>query len=319
MLQENQMTVKKYTDEEYQELYGTMWESQKKNDEFFALPIEEQARIRQEQLNAYEESKTALAKIKTYAEMAEVQKRFVNMLGDRDGRAYIESIIIAVSNNAKLQECSPKSIMISAMRAASLKLSVDPIMKQAHLVPFGKEATLIVDYHGLVQLTVNTNYYEIAPNVFEVYAGEEVQSDRFSGRITITGKRTSQEVIGWCGYFKAKNGTERYHYMTNEQIDAHARKYSRGYDYKDKSGNLTSLWHKETEKMRRKTVLRMLVSLWGNFSPVVQNIIMGTDEVIEAEALDLPSDENIVIPAEDEQAGRHHKTTQQNMTELGFS
>lgn len=202
--------------------------------------------------------------------------------------------------------CTPKSIMISAMRAASLKLSVDPIMKQAHLVPMGRDATLIVDYHGLVQLSVNTGYYEIAPNVFEVYEGEEVKIERFSGKISIEGERTSDKVIGWCAYFKAKNGTERYLYMTNEEIDAHGKKYSKAFN-SPKSG-----WTTEREKMRRKTVLRLLVSRWGNFSPHVQNIIMQDEPAIDAESFDLPSDENISVPE------REQRTRAQNLQDLGF-
>jgi recombination protein RecT len=228
------------------------------------------------------EKKTALDRIRAYAEMEEVKKRFINLLGDRDGRAYVESVVIAVANDEKLQECTPKSIMISAMRAASLKLSVDKSMKQAHLVPFGKEATLIIDYHGLVQLSVNTNYYEIPPNVFEVWEGETVKLDRFSGRVEIEGEMKNNVAIGWCGYFKAKNGTERWLYMTNEQCDAHGQKYNPGGFNSKKSG-----WSTDREKMRRKTVLRQLVSLWGNFSPQVQNVIL-RDEPIDAEAFDLP-------------------------------
>lgn len=231
--------------------------------------------------------KTGLAKVKAYAEMEEVKQRFVNLLGDRDGRAYVESVVIAVANNSNLQKCSPKSIMISAMRAASLKLSVDPIMKQAHLVPMGTEATLIVDYHGLVQLSVNTNYYEIAPNVSEVFKGEEISVDRFSGRVTIEGKKESDETIGWCGYFKAKNGTERWLYMTNEECDAHGKKYSKAYN-SPKSG-----WNTDREKMRRKTVLRLLVSRWGNFSPLVQNVMMADEPAIDAEAIELPGDDAV--------------------------
>lgn len=312
-----ELTVSKMTDEEYQAKYGTMWETQKKSDEFYALPVEEQARIREAQLLAFEESKTAIAKIKAYADLDEIKKRFINMLGDHDAKVYIESIIIAVSNNAKLQECTPKSIMIQAMRAASLHLSVDPIMKQAHLVPFGKEATLIIDYHGLVQMTTNTGYYEIAPNVFEIFEGEEIKLERFSGKITIEGKRTGDSVIGWCGYFKGKNGSERYLYMTNEECDAHGQKYSRGYEYKDKSGNFTSLWHKEAEKMRRKTVLRLLVSRWGNFSPMVTKILL-SDEIVDVDSSDLPSDENIIIPDTDDQAPEHRKSAEENLIQLGF-
>lgn len=233
---------------------------------------------------------TALDKIKAYAELEDVKKRFVNLLGDRDGRAYVESVVIAVANNSELQKCSPKSIMISAMRAASLKLSVDPIMKQAHLVPMGENATLIVDYHGLVQLSVNTGYYEIPPNVFEVYEGEIIKMERFSGKIEIEGERTGDSVIGWCGYFKAKNGTERWLYMTNDECDAHGKKYSKAFN-SPKSG-----WNTEREKMRRKTVLRLLVSRWGNFSPHVQNVISSmVDDVIDADSLELPNEDEAIV------------------------
>ena len=253
------------------------------------LPPEELEKIRKQAIEEYEMQKNGLTKIKAYAEMEEVKKRFVNLLGDRDGRAYVESVVIAVANNDNLQKCSPKSIMVSAMRAASLKLSVDPIMKQAHLVPMGTEATLIVDYHGLVQLSINTGYYQIAPNVFEVFEGENVKMERFSGRVEIEGQKASEKVIGWCGYFKAKNGTERWLYMTNEECDAHGMKYSKAFN-SPKSG-----WTSEREKMRRKTVLRLLVSRWGNFSPHVQNVIMQDEPAIEAEAYELPSDDNIEI------------------------
>jgi recombination protein RecT len=245
--------------------------------------------IQQQQIERVEK-KTALDRIRQYAEMDEVKKRFINLLGDRDGRAYVEAVVIAVANSDDLQKFTPKSIMVSAMRAASLKLSVDPIVKQAHLVPMGSEATLIVDYHGLVSMTTDTGYYEIPPNVFEVYAGEVVKIDRFSGRVTIEGEKVSNEVIGWCGYFKAKNGTERWLYMTNEQCDEHGKKYSRAYNSK-RSG-----WNTDRDKMRRKTVLRLLVSMWGHFSPHIQRVLMQYEAAIEEQADDLP-DDNIRVNA----------------------
>lgn len=256
--------------------------------------------------NQWEKEKTGLAKVKAYAEMEDVQKRFSNLLGDRDARAYIESVVIATANNSQLQLCSPKSIMISAMRAASLKLSVDPIMKQAHLVPMGKEATLIVDYHGLVQLSVNTGYYEIPPNVFEVWEGETVKTDRFSGKISLEGDKTSEKVIGWCGYFKAKNGTERWLYMTNEECDAHGKKYSKAFN-SAKSG-----WQTEREKMRRKTVLRLLVSRWGNFSPQVQSVIMQEEPIDAVIENELP-DDSVVADVHYEKSGKSKEELMQEM------
>jgi len=258
------------------------------------------------------EKQTALDRIKAYASMEEVRERFVALLGDREGRRYVESVVIAVANSDTLQECTPKSIMVSAMRCASLGLSVDPIVKQAHLVPMRngdkKEATLIVDYHGLVQLSEETGYYAIPPNVFEVYEGEKAVLERFSGKVTIEGERVGDKVIGWCGYFQAKNGVERWLYMTNEECDAHGLKYNPG-GYNSKR----SAWNTDRDKMRRKTVLRQLVSRWGKFSPHVEAQLHQEDEVIDAETVTLPSDENIVVP--------EHKTRPEAeiLAELGFA
>lgn len=197
----------------------------------------------------------------------------------------MESVIIAVSREDTLQACTPKSIMIAAMRAASLKLSVDPIMEQAHLVAYGNQATLIPDYHGLVQLSVNTNYYEIAPTVSEVYEGEEVEVDRFTQRVTITGEPTSNVVKGWCAYYKAKNGIERWLYMSNEDCDAHGQRYNpKGY------ASQKSVWHTDRDKMRRKTCLRVFIKRYGNFSPVMQKFLISDEAPIDVSTEDLPDD-----------------------------
>ena len=253
------------------------------------------------------QKETALATLKRYALSPEVQKRFENMLGDRSGKTYIESVIIAVTGNDELQKCDPKSIMVSAMRAASLKLSVDPALKQAHLVPFNKSATLIVDYHGLVQLTAQTGMYRSPPNVSPVFEGEVVDVDRFTGIATISGGKRGDKVIGWVGYFQDVYNNERYLYMTNEECDAHGKRYNPGGFNSSKSA-----WGTDRDKMRRKTVLRQLVSKWGYFSPATKQVIFDdTPELIEARIEDMPEAE-IVEP---EPSGR---TEQDNMEQLGF-
>jgi len=280
-----------WTDEQFQQTYGDMWENMKAQDVFMRLPKEQQEAIRKNEISAWENSKNGLMKIKAYSENAEVVKRFVNLLGDMDGRAYIESVVIAVASKQDLQLCSPRSIMIQAMRAASLKLSLDPALHQAHLVRYGEEATLIPDYHGLVQLTESTGYYKTPPNVEPVYMGESVSVARFTGEVSIKGEPVNGEIIGWVAYYKAKDDTERWLYMTNEECDAHGKKYNpKGFT------NARSAWNTDRDKMRRKTCLRQFVSRWGHFSPHVTKLIMQEDAAIDAEAIDMPSDEAIVIP-----------------------
>lgn len=266
--------------------------------------VEEQA----PEVSEWRNQKNALAKVKTYAEIEEVKQRFINLLGEAGGKNYVESVVIAVANNSALQKCSPKSIFVSAMRAASLKLSVDPALKQAHLVPYGDTATLIVDYHGLLTLSVNTGFYEFAPHVSEVWEGETPKINRFTGAVEVLGEKTSDTVIGWLAYFKAKNGVERWEYMTNEQIDTYAQKYNpRGFS------SPNGVWNKEREKMRRKTVLRVLLNKWGNFSPDVKALITvdDPDNIIDA-TLEMPNDDNIVVPEQE------HKTPEEFKEELGY-
>lgn len=252
-------------------------------------------------------AKTAMDKIKAYAAMEEVQKRFVTLLGDKVGRAYVESVVIAVANSEDLQKCSASSIMISAMRAASLHLSVDPLLHQAHLVPMGKDAMLILDYRGLQQLSINTGYYEIAPYVGEVYQGEEVKlKNRFSGEVEVVGERVNNEVIGWLAYFKGKQGDERWLYMSNEECDAHGKKYSKSFE------SNRSAWKTDRAKMRRKTVLRQLLTRYGNFSPEIKSAIMQED-VIDGESFAMPSDDNIEVKS------APRRSDEELLSEMGVS
>lgn len=304
-----------WTDDQFKAEYGSVWESMKLQDEFMRMTPEQQKKLRESQAVILAEKKTALDRMRAYAEQEKIKSMFINLLGDRDGKAYVESVLIAVANKPELQKCSPKSIMIASLRAASLKLSLDPAMEQAHLVAYGEEATLIPDYHGLVQLSVNTNYYELAPNVSEVYEGEIAKTDRFSGRVTIEGERVSNVIIGWTAYYKAKNGIERWLYMSNEDCDAHGKAYNPGGFSSPKSP-----WNahngRDRDKMRRKTCLRIFIKKWGNFSPVMQRFIAAEEAPIDAEFLELPDDSNILIPEESKQPKR---SREQNLAELGIT
>jgi hypothetical protein len=71
-----------WTDEQWQAEYGDMWENMKSQDAFMRLPLDEQKCVRDAQAMVLAEKKTALDKIKFYAEMDEIQKRFIKLLGD---------------------------------------------------------------------------------------------------------------------------------------------------------------------------------------------------------------------------------------------
>lgn len=316
------------TPEEYQEHYGSMWEDEMNRDQqsekWNAMTPDEQKQSREvaviEQQAERKEKTTAVEKFKKYAYLESVQTSFMNLLGGNDkvAKRYVEAVVIAVAGNDKLQKCSAKSIMLAALRAASLGLSVDPALSQAHLVPFGNDVTLIVDYHGLVQMTVDTNYYQIAPNVSEVYEGETIKVDRFSGKVTVEGEKVSSEIIGWVAYFKAKNGVERWLHMTNEDCDKHAETYNPG-GYKSASSPWNNKGRVNKDKMRRKTCLRIFVKRWGNFSPAQQQVFMQDEQVLDAEMVDLPEVPETVIPETPEKTSEERKASiEAALIDLGY-
>lgn len=58
--------------------------------------------------------------------------------------------MLAIQGNPALIRCSPGSIFIALMEAASLKL--EPTLGHAYLVPYGNQARLQIGYRGLVDL-----------------------------------------------------------------------------------------------------------------------------------------------------------------------
>lgn len=227
-----------------------------------------------------------LAVIKNYMRSDVVKSGFSEILGERGASAYIASVVIAVGNSEHLQKCTPKSIAVSAMRAATLRLSVDPSLGKAYLMPFKGAATLVVGYKGLIELATRTGKYRYI-NVGPVYEGETVEEDRISGMHKLGGHKQGGKVIGYIAAFEMLNGYAKTFYMTLEEIHAHARKHSKSYD------NPSSLWKKNPEAMERKTPLRILLQTWGYLDPTDAQALQSEEdgaEMVDAVAVTLPDD-----------------------------
>ena len=77
-------------------------------------------------------------------------------------------------------------------------------------------------------------------------------------------QRKSDKVIGYAGYFKLLNGFEKTVYWSKEDIEAHAKKFSKTYSFKN------GVWQTDFDSMAKKTVLRNLLSKWGILSIEMQ-------------------------------------------------
>lgn len=239
-----------------------------------------------------------------------VLKGFADFMGEKEARTYISSVLIAVENDEKLMKCKPKSIYISALRAASLQLSVDPALKQAYLIPFGDQCTLLIHYQGLVDLAVRTGKYRYI-NVAPVYEGEQWVEDRLSGIHKLEGEKVSDKIIGYFSSFEMLPEYVKTFYMSLEEIHAHGKKYSRSYN------SPKSLWKTRPEVMERKTPLRILLTQWGYFTPNDQAALLAveSEDWINGEFSEIEAGIEAEVA---EKKKKPRKTAKKSSEELGF-
>jgi recombination protein RecT len=277
---------------------------------------------------AVQETK-ALVKVQNYMENEIVKSRFATVLGERGAASYIASVLLAVANNESLQKCIPQSIYISALRAATMRLSVDQSTGQAYLVPFKDKATLIVGWKGLYDMAIRTNRYRYI-NVGKVFEGQEFVQDQITGYATIEGNKTSRKVIGYVAAFEMfppkgqVRGTGVVIYMSIEEIHAHKEKYSKGWTRSD------SAWTTNPEAMEKKTILRKLLRTYGYIDPQDEATLNEVED--ENSGNDLPvtdnnfNQEDMVDvatepeqpPMTDEEARANLEREQRIQDELGF-
>jgi recombination protein RecT len=255
--------------------------------------------------NANKNKLATFDRFKQYANSIEIRERFADIVGKVSAGGYIQSVIIAVSNSDRLMECEPKSIMISALRAATLQLSCDQSMGHAYLVPYGKKATLIVGYKGYMQLMERTNQYRTV-NIGTLWEGQELEIEPLSGLIAgIIGRRDySAKPKGYWFYWRMLNGFEKAIYMTVDECMAHGEKYSPSFNRSD------SIWKLNPSAMCKKTVVRQSIP-FIYINPNDLNKLSTIDEN-ENDDVDIPDENNVTMTP-----NKKH-TSRQILSELGF-
>lgn len=208
------------------------------------------------------------------------QKMINNALKDpKRAQRFIASITSAVAANPALQECDPSTILSGALLGESLNLSPSPQLGQYYLVPFnntkknGKDAQFQLGYKGYIQLALRSGYYKKL-NVLAVKEGELIHFDPLNEEIEVNLmqdeiERENAKTIGYYAMFEYLNGFRKAMYWSKEKMEAHARKYSKG--YAAKKGY--TFWEKDFDGMGYKTMLRQLISKWGVMSIEMQDAI----------------------------------------------
>lgn len=208
------------------------------------------------------------------------------VLGERKGE-FINNITALVANNRQLQECEPTTLMFAALKATALHLPLDPNLAQAHVIPYRNNKTRTVEaqfqmgWRGFVQLAIRSGQFQTI-NVTDIREGEMQGYDLISGEMQVKAmpEREKLPVVGYLAFFRLTNGFAKSLYMTAEEIEQHATRYSQSYrgKYKD-----SSLWATDKDAMAKKTVLKLLLNRFAPISVDMQRAVQADQAVLHGD------------------------------------
>jgi len=227
-----------------------------------------------------------------------IKERFSEILG-KNAAGFTSALLNIWNNNRMLQSCDPRSIFGAAGLAATLKLSITPSLGQAYVVPYKGQATFQIGTKGLIQLAHRTGKY-VALHAGKVREGELRGFNPVTGE-PITGEKISDEVVGYVAYMRLNNGFEKTLYMSKDEIEEHAKKYSQSY------GKSFSPWTTNFDAMASKTVLKKLLNAWGMLSTDMAEAMQADQSVVDKNTFEyvdnggnIQTRDNVYVPDDDE-------------------
>ena len=201
-------------------------------------------------------------KLKQVMASPSVQEQFKNALSE-NSNLFVASLIDLYASDTYLQQCDPAQVVMEALKAATLKLPINKSLGFAYIVPYKKQGRQIpqfqLGYRGMIQLAQRSGIYRYI-NAGPVFEGEYRGFNKLTGDLDLTGAKTSDVVVGYFAYMETVNGFKKCVFCTREDMEKHARKYSKAF------GRDGSPWQTEFDAMAEKTMLRRLLGKYGLLS-----------------------------------------------------
>lgn len=189
----------------------------------------------------------------------------------------------AVSNTPKLGNCTPQSFLGAMMNAAQLGLEPNTPLGQAYLIPFENrkkgvtECQFQIGYKGLIDLAYRSGEVKMI-DAQTVYENDEFEYELgMDPVLKHKPARTNRgNPIYFYATFKLTNGGQGFQVMSIEDVQTHAKKYSKTYN--------NGPWQTNFEEMAKKTVLKKLLK----YAPLKTEFVkqVTSDETIKTSISD---------------------------------
>ncbi|AOF54477.1 recombinase RecT [Rodentibacter caecimuris] len=223
----------------------------------------------------------------------------VKALVNKNAATFTTSIMQIVNSNTMLKNAVPMSVFNAACMAATLNLPLQNGLGFAYMVPYqrsykdkdGKwqkvtEAQFQISYKGLIQLAQRSGQFKRLVAV-PVYEKQLIEEDPINGYVFDWKQKPEQneKPIGYYAYFQLVNSFTAELYMTEEEVNQHAQRYSQTYrtylDKKSRGEKATSVWVDNFDSMALKTVMKLLLSKQAPLSVEMQSAVLADQAVVK--------------------------------------
>lgn len=196
--------------------------------------------------------------------------------------------LTAFNGNQKLQECDPISFIAAMMQSAQLGLEPNTPLGQAYLIPYGKTVQFQVGYKGMLDLAHRTGQYKNVQSQV-VYSKDEFELEyglnpKLKHIPYMEGDRGYP--IGYYAVYNLINGGQGFYYMTKQEIENHAKKFSKTYT--------KGPWQTDFDEMAKKTVLKQVLK-YAPMSTELQTATFTDERVVNSEEIKAKKDEDKFI------------------------
>lgn len=236
--------------------------------------------------------------VKALFDKAHIQQKLQELL-NKNAATFTTSVLQIVNSNARLRKAAPSTVFTAACMAATLQLPLQNGLGFAYIVPYVRkykdqngqwqevvEAQFQLGYKGLIQLAQRSGQFKRLVAV-PVYAKQLITEDPING-FEFDWKQKPEEneqPIGYYAYFKLLNEFTAEIYMTAQEIDDHAKRYSQTYrtylQKKAKGEWASSVWADNFEAMALKTVMKLLLSKQAPLSVEMQQAVLADQAVVK--------------------------------------
>lgn len=219
-------------------------------------------------------------------------KRKLEELVNKNASIFTTSVLQIVNSNALLKNADPMTVFNAACMAATLQLPLQNGLGFAYIVPYknnktGKyDAQFQLGYKGLIQLAQRSGRFKRLVAV-PVYEKQLITEDPINGfEFDWKQKPEVGELpIGYYAYFRLLNDFTAELYMTQQEVNEHAKRYSQTYrtylQKKEKGQWASSVWADNFEAMALKTVMKLLLSKQAPLSVEMQQAVLADQAVVK--------------------------------------